>query len=135
MKPIQCVCIISHQFFGAVINLWISIISFIMSVHRSIWNNSVPTGQIFMKFDIWGFRNFKFHYNWTRIKGTLHEDQYTFFIISCSFLLRMRNVSDKFVENIKKHTSFFLYIYIYRKSCHLLNNGEKYFRFYIYIYI
>ena len=28
-------------------------------------------------------------------KGTLHEDQYTFFIISPSVLLRMRNVSDK----------------------------------------
>jgi len=27
--------------------------------------------------------------------GTLHEDQYTFFIISRSFLLRMRNVPDK----------------------------------------
>ena len=27
--------------------------------------------------------------------GYLHEDQYTFLIISCSFLLRMRNVSDK----------------------------------------
>jgi len=34
----------------------------------------------------------------TRISGTLHEDQHTFMIISCSFLLRMRNVSDKFVE-------------------------------------
>ena len=30
----------------------------------------------------------------TRITGTLHEDQYTFCIISRSFLLRMRNVSD-----------------------------------------
>ena len=27
--------------------------------------------------------------------GTLHEDQYTFFIISRSFLLRMRNVPDR----------------------------------------
>jgi len=29
------------------------------------------------------------------MKGTLHEDKCTFFIISRSFLLRMRNVSDK----------------------------------------
>ena len=29
-----------------------------------------------------------------RITGTLHEDQYTFFIISHSVLLRMRNVSE-----------------------------------------
>ena len=33
--------------------------------------------------------------------GTLHEDQYTFLIISRSVVLRMRNVSDKFVEKIK----------------------------------
>jgi hypothetical protein len=32
--------------------------------------------------------------NLTRIKGTLHEDQYTFYIISCSFLLIMRNASN-----------------------------------------
>jgi len=38
---------------------------------------------------------FKFHWNMTIITGTLHEDQYTFLIISRSFLLRMRNVSDK----------------------------------------
>jgi len=31
----------------------------------------------------------------TRITGTLHEYEYTFLIISRSFLLRMRNVSDK----------------------------------------
>jgi len=31
----------------------------------------------------------------TRITSTLHEDQYTFLIISLSVLLTMRNVSDK----------------------------------------
>jgi len=30
-----------------------------------------------------------------RRTGTALEDQYTFMIILCSFLLRMRNVSDK----------------------------------------
>jgi len=42
----------------------------------------------------------------TRIRGTLHKDQYTFMIISRSFLLRMRNMSDKFVEKIKTHILF-----------------------------
>ena len=32
---------------------------------------------------------------WTRLKGTLREEQCKFFIISCSFRLRMRNVADK----------------------------------------
>ena len=53
-----------------------------------------------MKFDIWVFfekplRKFKFHYNWTRITGTLHEDRYKFLLISLSVPLKMRNVLDK----------------------------------------
>jgi len=36
------------------------------------------------------------------MKGTLHEDTSTFMTISRSVLLRMRNVSDKFGEKIKK---------------------------------
>ena len=31
----------------------------------------------------------------SRITGTFHEDQYKFLIISATFLLRIRNVSDK----------------------------------------
>jgi hypothetical protein len=39
--------------------------------------------------------------------GTLHEDQYTFLITSCSVLLRMRNVSDKSCkENQNTHFMF-----------------------------
>ena len=41
---------------------------------------------------------------------TLHEDQYTFLIISHSFHLSMRDVSDKFVEK-NKHFFFNLAIY------------------------
>jgi len=37
--------------------------------------------------------------------GTLHEDQCTFFIISCSLLLIMRNVSTNVVQKIK-HTFY-----------------------------
>jgi hypothetical protein len=53
-----------------------------------------------MKFDILIFfenlsRKFMFHYNRTRIKGTLREDKCTFSIISRSVLLRMKNVSGK----------------------------------------
>ena len=54
----------------------------------------------FMKFAIWVFfenlvRKFKFHYNVTRIAGTLHEDQYKLLIISRWILVRTRNVSGK----------------------------------------
>jgi len=76
--------------------------------HLSACIGLTQAGRIFMKINIWGFfenllRKFKFHGNLTRITGTLHEDRYTFCIIYRSFLLGMRNASDKFVEKIKIH--------------------------------
>jgi len=44
----------------------------------------------------------------------LHVDQYTFMIISRSFLLGMRNVADKTVEKIKTH---FAYNKLFSKIC------------------
>jgi hypothetical protein len=82
-----------------------------LSDRPSTWNNSAPTVQIVMKFDIRVFfenllRKFKFHSIKTRIMGTLHEDLYTF-VISCSVLLRMRNVSDESCrENQNTHFLF-----------------------------
>ena len=66
----------------------------------SAWNG-LASSQIFVKSDILVFfenlsREAKLRYNLTRITGTWHEDQYTFLIISCWILLRMRNVSDIF---------------------------------------
>ena len=41
-------------------------------------------------------KKFKFHYNMTRMEGTLHGDRYVCtFTVSRSVLLRMRNVSDR----------------------------------------
>ena len=59
--------------------------SLCLSLRPSAWNNSAPTERIFMKFYIWGFfentsRKLKIIYILTRITGTLHEDQYTYFI-------------------------------------------------------
>jgi hypothetical protein len=96
-------------------------------VRLSARNNSAPSGRIFVKFDIWVFfenlsRTFKFHLNLTRITGTVHEDLYTFMIISLSILLRMRNVSDKsFRENQNTH---FMFNNFSRKSCRLWQCGK-----------
>ena len=58
--------------------------------------------------------------------GTLHEDQYTFLIVTHSFLLRMRNVSEKrCTENKKRH--IFLFNNFPKKSCPLWDNVVKYF--------
>jgi len=89
------------SFLGAFEKLRKATISFIMYVCLSSWSNSIPTGRIFMKFDILIFENL------TRITGTLHEDQYTFFIISRSFLLWMRNVLEQSCrENQNTHFMF-----------------------------
>jgi hypothetical protein len=44
--------------------------------------------------------------------------------ISRSILLRMRNISDKFVEKIKTH--FMFEDFFFRKSCHLWDYVQKY---------
>jgi hypothetical protein len=83
-----------------------------ISIRLSTWNNSAPTGQIFMKLSISLFsenmsRKFKVQLNLTRIIGTVYEDQYTFFIISRSVLFRMRNVSEaKCKESENTHVMF-----------------------------
>ena len=75
-------------------------LSCLSSTCPSACRNSAKTEQIFMKFDVWVFfenllSKTNFHYNLWRITGTLHEDQYPFFIISRSIRPRMRNVSDR----------------------------------------
>jgi len=57
-----------------------------LSIRPSAWNNSAPTGQIFMKIDISVFleklsRKLKFDKNLTRIMDTLHEYLYIFMIV------------------------------------------------------
>jgi len=71
-----------------------------MSVRLFARNNSALTGQIFIKFCISEFfenlsKKFKLHQILTRKTGSVHEDHYTFFIISLSLLLIARNASDK----------------------------------------
>jgi len=48
----------------------------------------------------------KFHSNRTKIKGTLHEQQYTFLIISHSDVLRTKVFQTKVVEKIETHFVF-----------------------------
>ena len=60
--------------------------------------------------------------NWTRITGTLHEDQYTFMIISRSILLRIRKFSDKSCRD--NRNTLFLIPFL-RKSCRLWECGDS----------
>ena len=72
-------------------------------------------------------RKFNLHWNLTRIKGTLHKDQYTFTITSRSVFLRVKNVWDRScTEN--ENTHFMFGNSFFRKSCRLWDNVEKYCR-------
>jgi len=84
-----------------------------------------------MEFDIWVFF---FENPSTKIqvplksdkkKCTLHEDQCTFLIISRSFLLRMRNVSDKSCRENQNIHFMFNYIF-FSKIVPLWDKVEKY---------
>jgi len=51
--------------------------------------------------------------------GTAHEDQYAYLIISCSVLLRVRNVSDIHCRENQDTRFMFSNIFIFFKLCHL----------------
>ena len=63
----------------------------------------------------------------SRITDTLHESQYTFMIISRSFLPRMRNISAKICRENQKVNFVFNNSFL-RKFCLLLHNVKKYCR-------
>jgi len=80
-----------------------------------------------MKFGIGGFfenllRKFKFHQNRTRITGALREAHCTFFIMSRSCLLRMRNVADKRRENQNTNFVFSIIFFIlqFTRKCGII---------------
>jgi len=83
-----------------------------LSVCWSTWNNSSPTGRIFVNFDSSVFFgnlswNFSFHQNLTRKVGALRKGLCTFVITFRWVLVRLRNVSDKSCrENENTHFMF-----------------------------
>jgi len=88
--------------------------NFVISVCPSAWNNAASTERIFMRFYIWVFfenlsTKFKFLSNTTIIKGTLHEEQCTFFILSRSFLLEREIFQTGVVENQNTRFKFSIF--------------------------
>ena len=69
----------------------------VQPVRPSAWNISAPTGRIFVKFDLSIFRKsveiVQLSVMSDKNNRYFYEDQCTFLIISCSILLRMRNVA------------------------------------------
>jgi hypothetical protein len=71
-----------------------------LSVRPFAWHNSLTTGRIFMKFNIWVFfqnlsTKIQVSVKYDKNKSTLHEDLGAFMIISGWILLRMRHLSDQ----------------------------------------
>ena len=95
-------------FSGALRKIMKSVISFVMSVRQSAWNNSASAEHVFIQFDVWKFhdnmsRKFSFHYNVTRTTGILHEGLRTLVPISCWILTRIKTFWDEVVDKSKTH--------------------------------
>ena len=69
-------------------------------------------------------KKFKFHFNMTRMTGTLREDLFEFLFISRSVLLRMKILKKNCTEN----QNIFLFDFVFRKSCVLYDNMGKHCR-------
>ena len=98
------------------------------SIRPSTWNNSAPTGRIFMKFvyfsKIYGENSNLFFQNTTRITNNLHKDVSTHMIMSRWIHFRTRNILDKICgEN--HNTLSMVSNFFPRKSCLLRDNVER----------
>ena len=81
--------------------------------------------------EVWPFfffkllRKLKFHEYIAGITGTLLDDQHPFLIISCTFLPKMRNVSDNNCRE-NQNTHFVFNNLFFWNLCRLQDNVEKY---------
>jgi hypothetical protein len=106
---------------GAFANLWTAVY-----VRLSARNILAPNENIFIKFHIRLFLKimlikFKFHWNRTRIPGSLRDDKSKFLTISGSALFRMKNVLDR---NFSENQKYFMMNNSLCKSCHLWQCGK-----------
>ena len=99
------ICLKYALFLGALGKVWKTNTSFFISVRPSVrlsldglsW--TLRFGYISKKKKT--IYKIQFSLKSDQNNGTLHEDQYTFLIISRSFVLRMKNVSDKNCRKIQ----------------------------------
>ena len=112
------------QFLGAFTELRKAAVTIVMSVRMG------QLGSHWTDFhEIWYLIIFRKYVqkSRTRIKGNLHEDQYTFSIISRSVILKMKKASDKSCRE-NQNTYFVFNNFFFRESCRLWDNVEKYCR-------
>jgi hypothetical protein len=108
------------------------LVLFIMPLYLSAWNNLALTERIFIICDPSVFfetllKDFKLEQNQTRITSTLHEDLFTFIMISRSFPVRMKSFRQNLYRK-SKHPFYVQYI-IFKKSYRFLDNVERYGKF------
>ena len=110
--------------------MWKATISFVMSVRpfRPNGTTRLPLDGFSWNLIFWVFfenlsRKFKFHWNLTRITGSLHEDLCRLWYL-VKFFLEWEMFQTHVVEKIKTH--FMFNNCFFRKSCNLWDNVEKY---------
>ena len=101
-----------------------------MSVRPSAWNNSAPTGRIFMKFDIYAFfEKFSTHLNFIKIgyekrvryvKTNVHLWSYL-----AQFFLEWKMFQTKFVEKIETHILCSMMFFFFLKLVPFVRCGKS----------
>ena len=109
-------------FLGAFVKLLKEIISFVVSVCPSAWNNSAPTRRIVMKLNM-SFLRKSVHKLQVSLKSDKNNRYFTrrrFHIITISrwIILRMRNVSDKRCRETQN--TYFMFINFFPKIVRLM---------------
>ena len=104
-------CVLRYHFRAGSQNLRKAAVTVVVAVCPSVCNNSAPTGQIFMKFDIWVFFEYLLRKFRISLKSEKNNGCFARGLVNiCGsrwILLRMRNVSDqRFIENRNTHFMF-----------------------------
>ena len=116
---------------GAFPKLQKATISFVMSVRLSAWNNSAPTGRIFMKYGIWVVfetlsGKFKFHSNRTRTTAHYVKTNMKFWSIIFQFFVEWEMFHTIMAEKIK--TPVLWSVNFFFENCCSFDNVDKYCR-------
>jgi len=100
----------------------------LLSVRLLAWNNSVPTGRIFIKYEICVSKfyqeNRRFIKKMTSIMGTLHAELCTLITLYQWILLRTRNDLDKNCRENQK-TYLVKYLFFFPKIVSFVNDCGK----------
>jgi hypothetical protein len=110
-----------------------AIISYVVAVCLSAWNNSASSGRIFVGFDIWVFfenlsKKFKCHSYLARIADAYMKNSTHFWTFLVQFFLGRERLQTKVVKKIRTHiifNNFFENLAVYEIMCKIIVKPDR----------